>query len=77
MKKTKKKKSLSEIRAEAGRAGGAVTSAAKRKAVRANGRESSGRPRNPAIQRIMQQYGVSRQHAYTILRQKKESRESK
>lgn len=69
--KKKKKKSLSEVRADAGRAGGAASTPAKRRTARANG-EQGGRPRNgnPAIKRIMRDRGVSRQRAWVIFRSK-------
>lgn len=62
-----RKQSLSTIRAAAGRKGGSVTSRAKVRAARNNGKRG-GRPANPAIKRIMRERGVSRQRAHQILR---------
>jgi len=45
---SKKKPTLSEIRAKAGRAGGLVKSRAKTKAVRING-QNGGRPRKSSV----------------------------
>jgi hypothetical protein len=59
------KKMLSEVM----RYLGGLTSDAKARAARKNGKKG-GRPVNPVIQRIMKQHKCSRQYAYEILKRR-------